>query len=314
MAYALGVDIGGTKIAAGLIDEYGECRARHQLPSIPDNREAMFRQVVTCIEDLLDESQVSVSVLAGIGIGVPGKVDITNGVAVYQNNLQWTNFPIIQRIKDYFQVDKVIIDNDVYMASFAEWKASGGNPKETLVYLTISTGISCCIIHNGHFLRGAGFAGEIGFLPINERGQRLEEVASGPGMEKMAAKYFSNSNENVTNPSVKEILAAYKSHNPDAIRLMNKGLDALAKGIYAITCLLDPDKLILGGGIMNHNPELLNHLKKALEPYLIPDQIDFLNHMQESQYKKDAGWIGAGLRIQQTTVNEGLDNISSWST
>lgn len=296
MTYSLGIDIGGTKIASGLIDENGRCIFRAEVPSIKTDREVMFDQVILCIEQLLQRSQVSVEALTGIGLGVAGKVDIENGIAIYQNNLPWENFPLVDRIKERFSVENVVMDNDVYMATFAEWKTCGGIIGETFVYLTISTGISCCTIHNGDFIRGTGFAGEVGFLPVDEKGQRLEEAASGPGIERLANAHFSAVDENGVQHTAKQVLEGFKSGDPESIKIMAKPLDVLAKLIYAIACLLDPDKIILGGGVMNHNPELLVPIKKSLKRYLVPEQAAFLNRMQFSQLKGDAGLIGAGMK------------------
>src|SRR5690606_8802793 len=137
MKHALGVDIGGTKIAAAIIDEDMNIYHRSEIPSDPTDKEKMFQQVVKVINNVLKDSQLDVQQLEGIGIGVPGILDRELGIALFQNNLPWKDFPITQRIKDTFSVDKVVIDNDVYMATYAEWSLHGANPNETFVYLTI---------------------------------------------------------------------------------------------------------------------------------------------------------------------------------
>ncbi|MFC7392071.1 ROK family protein [Scopulibacillus cellulosilyticus] len=311
MPYSLGVDIGGTKIAAGIVDEKGKCLFRTQHPSISGNRENMYQQVVRCIKDVVDQFGCSIEGLEGIGIGVPGKVDTEKGIAVYQNNLQWADFPIKQRILEQFPVKKVVIDNDVYMAAFAEWIQHGQEMEETFVYLTISTGISCCTIHNGTFIRGStGFAGEIGMLPVAVdplTGERLplETMASGPAIERLADKK-AQSNKNFISGSVsaiikscKQIIMEYRNQEPYALEVMNEILDYLAKGLYTIICILDPNKLVLGGGVINHNPELIKAVKDSLQTYLISEQADLLNRIYPSILKGDAGLIGAGLRIHE---------------
>lgn len=300
MVYSLGADIGGTKIAAAIIDEKGNCSSRTEFPSITTDREAMFNQVVLCLEETLRKSGLSVHDLDGIGIGVAGKVDHKNGIALFQNNLPWTNFPLVQRIKKHFPIEEVMIDNDVYMAAFAEWVMHGKNPKDTFVYLTISTGISCCTIHNGDFVQGNGFAGEIGFLPVENNeplGEflRLESTASGPGIVK-AAKHFMGS-ESADSMTTAKVIEAYKEGDSIATEVMSGTFSAYAKGIYAISCLLDPNVLVLGGGVVNHHPDLLEPIQDALKTYLVPDQTGLLNRMYVSQVHGDSGLIGAGLRI-----------------
>ena len=98
---SLGVDIGGTKIAAGIINEQGYCIERIELPSISDNSEKMFLQVKNSISMILKKGNYKLAELAGIGIGVPGKVEPQNGVAIYQNNFPWINFPLVERLKNW---------------------------------------------------------------------------------------------------------------------------------------------------------------------------------------------------------------------
>ena len=116
----------------------------------------MFGRVVEAVEQVLRKSSISIADIEGIGVGVPGKVDCENGIAVFQNNLPWSQFPISVRLQEQFGIQRITIDNDVYMAAFAEWRAAHVKGNETFVYVTISTGISCSIIHKGSFLGEQG--------------------------------------------------------------------------------------------------------------------------------------------------------------
>lgn len=296
MVYALGVDIGGTKIAAVIINQHNEILYRTEVQSKTADKETMFEQVVICIENVLSKAKLQISEMEGIGVGVPGKIDQENGIAIYQSNLPWANFPIVDRLKDYFSIEKVAIDNDVYMAAFAEWKVSKLLEKDTFVYLTISTGISCSIIHNGAFLRGAGFAGEIGLVPVRSAFapnglSAMEKAASGPSIEALARGKFDQ--KDIT---VKEVFQRYQAGDPTCQSIMDEVVKSLAHGIYAVLCLIDPHKVIFGGGVMNNNPYLLELVKDELKDYLIPEQIPVLDRMYTSHFKGDAGTIGAGLR------------------
>ncbi len=193
VAYALGVDIGGTKIATVIIDQYGKIYKRSEVASDPSDEEKMFEQVIKSIEMVLEGSKIHLKDIEGMGVGVPGKVDRENGIAIFQNNLPWRDFPIVSRLQDYFSFENIVIDNDVYMATFAEWKVSNTNKQDTFVYLTISTGISCAIIHKGSFMRGNGFAGELGLcrvlaVPSLIGFENLEKSASGPAIKKACGK------------------------------------------------------------------------------------------------------------------------------
>lgn len=296
MIYTLGVDIGGTNIDTALIDQYGKVYSRSVVASNPADKESMFEQVVKGIEMVLIESKVATKDIRGIGVGVPGKIDSENGIALFQNNLPWNNFPIANRLRDHFSIENIVVDNDVYMAAYAEWKLSKAPKKDTFVYLTISTGISCSIIHNGSFMRGNGFAGELGLFPVltssTSNGiEKLEQIASGPAIKKLAEKRFNN-----FKLTTSEFFLKYKNNDPVAKELMGEVVDSLVHGIYAIVCLLDPHKIVLGGGVVNHNPFLLDLVKESLKKHLITEQQHVLDHLCISVLKEDSGVIGAGIK------------------
>lgn len=295
--YALGVDIGGTKIAAVLMNRNGDIQQRSEVASDPSDKERMFSQVTKSIEMVLEKSNVMISEINGIGIGVPGKVDREKGIAIYQNNLPWENFPIVNRLQQYFSIKKVVMDNDVYMAAFAEWRCSDSKIDSTFVYITVSTGISCSIIHRGEFLRGNGFAGELGLFPVSAKSsahsvERLEKVASGPAIQKLAEQRISN-----PDLTTQDFFKKYVDNNSVAKVLMDEVTDSLAHGLYSIICLLDPHKVVFGGGVINNNPFLLELIKESLTRYLIPEQLHSMDNLFTSNLKGDSGVIGAGLKV-----------------
>ncbi|QCJ45331.1 ROK family protein [Bacillus sp. S3] len=297
MKKAIGIDIGGTKVAAGIISEGGELLKRAEVKSDASDREKMFASVVEAVEQLLRDSSFSIADMAGIGVGVPGKVDRENGIAVFQNNLPWADFPVKARLQEQFGLERITLDNDVYTAAFAEWKTAGGDCEETFVYMTISTGISCSIIHNGSFFRGAGFAGELGLFPIlsNAAGQkleRLEKAAAGPAIEKLAAETLQ-----VANLSTKDVFDRYFAGVEEYQPIIDEVTDNWAQGLYAISCLVDPHKLVFGGSVIANNPGLLEIVKEKLKNYQIAEQQHLLDYMSISTLKQDNGVVGAGLRV-----------------
>ncbi|MFY0759924.1 ROK family protein [Metabacillus dongyingensis] len=297
MKKAIGIDIGGTKIAAGIITESGKLLKRAEVKSDPSDGENMFARVLEAVEQVLKNSSFSLADIEGIGVGVPGKVDCENGIAIFQNNLPWEQFPITARLREQFGLEQISIDNDVYMAAFAEWKAAQVKQNETFVYVTISTGISCSIIQNGSFFRGAGFAGELGLIPVlskadNKGNKRLENVAAGPAIEKLAEKELQ-----VEQISTKEVFAGYANGGCEYLPIIEEVTDNLAQGLYAISCLLDPHKMVFGGSVIVNNPFLLELLKEKLKIYQLPEQQHILDQMSISTLKQDNGVVGAGLRV-----------------
>jgi glucokinase len=294
MKKAIGIDIGGTKIAAGIISETGELFERTEVKSDSSDREKMFAKVVEAVEQVLGKSSISITDIEGIGVGVPGKVDREKGIAVFQNNLPWKQFPITTRLQEQFGSVRITIDNDVYMAAFSEWKAAQVNSVETFVYVTISTGISCSIIHQGSFFRGAGFAGELGLIPVLSSGanERLEKIAAGPGIQKLAEKGLK-----VEQISTQDVFRGYLNGEQEYQPIIDEVTDHLAQGLYAISCLLDPHKMVFGGSVIVNNPFLIELIKEKLKVYQLPEQQHLLGEMSISTLAQNNGVVGAGLRV-----------------
>ncbi|MGN5648771.1 ROK family protein [Bacillus sp. Brlt_9] len=294
MKKAVGIDIGGTKIAAGVISDTGKLLEHAEIKSDPSDREKMFDRVVEAVEQVLKKSSISIANIEGIGVGVPGKVDREKGIAVFQNNLPWGQFPISVRLQEQFGIQRITIDNDVYMAAYAEWRAAYVKRNETFVYVTISTGISCSIIHKGSFFRGAGFAGELGLIPVLTKGgnERLEKIAAGPGIQRIAERDLQ-----VDAISTKDVFASYINEVPEYQSIINEVTDYLAQGLYKISCLLDPHKMVLGGSVIVKNPFLLELIRAKLKSYQLPEQQHLLEQMSISTLAQNNGVVGAGLRV-----------------
>lgn len=293
MNYSIGVDIGGTKVACGLINENGDVIDQKMTPSQTETRETMFQCVITCIEELLSSSSIPKEQLKGIGVGVPGKVDRKNGIAVFQNNIPWKNFPVVSRLKEALGIDHIVIDNDVYMAAYAEWK-DNQLTDELMAYVTVSTGISSAIIDAGSFIRGAGFAGEIGLIPIcTDHGRApLEKVAAGPALSKLAKHICADESA-----EAKTLFKHYYEGHKEAKQHVNQFIDHLAQGIYTINSLLDPHRIVFGGSVAMYNPVILDLLKERLQIDMLDEQKHLLDHLYVSQLGSNQGIIGAGLMV-----------------
>lgn len=293
MRKAIGIDIGGTKIAAGIINELGDLEQSLEIPSVSSDSEGLFEAVVSLIEELLNLSMIDKTQIS-LGLGIPGLVDAEKGLAVFQNNLDWRNFPIVDRLRSRFpEFNKIVIDNDVYQAAFAEWASLELDEKDTLAFFTVSTGISSPVIMNGEGLKGDGFAGEIGLIPVYSTGQmiRLEEAASGPAIAK--AGQIAYDDPAVTTATVFD---RYYSADQPAVAIIDEAVEALAQGLYVLISLVNPSRIIFGGSVIKKNPVILESIKEKLESKLIPIQVSVLDKLLLSCYDNNAGLIGAGLR------------------
>ena len=295
MKYSIGIDIGGTKIASGIVNQKGDLIQQELVDSDSTDRVKLFALVIKCVKLLMNHSSIPLHEIYSIGAGVPGKIDRKNGVALFQNNLPWDNFPFIARMQEAFHIDRITMDNDVYMAGLAEWKEASMRNNELFVYMTVSTGISSVMIQGGEIIRGAGFQGEVGLIPIyalDEANplQRLESTAAGPALEKRAIERYKD--KTMTS---KKVFQAYYNDDPKAAVLIDEIAVSLSQGVYMINSLLDPHKIVFGGSVITHNPVLLHLIAEKLDRYLIDEQKHILKNMELSRLGNEQGIIGAGL-------------------
>lgn len=299
MRYALAIDIGGTKIATGIIAETGEIIKQVAVESDTSSRENMYQSVKTAVTTVMADSPVTWDDIAGIGAGVPGKVDAENGIAVFQNNIPWQQFPVRERLLADFPVQTIILDNDVHMAAFAEWKQAHLPSEALFAYVTISTGIACAMLQHGRFLRGAGFAGEMGLLrsrdSLTGQAVTLEQTTAGPAIAR-------NGQTQYQDPAIttKAVFDKFNQADPVATELLTQTATALAEGIYSLVALLDPHHITFGGSVATNNPDFIALVKTQMQDWLLPDHEHILQNMTISRYADRSGLVGAGLRVFDT--------------
>lgn len=290
MDYTIGLDIGGTKIAAGLITPQGKVLYATKVPSDTSDSESMFQSVKEAIDQTLAHGD---SASLSLGAGVPGYIDREHGIALFQNNLPWANFPFVARLrKAYPQLSRIVMDNDVCQAAYAEWVHSGLGSGETLVYITVSTGIGCTTVTSGNTLLGRGYAGELGQVPIATAAGTypLEQLVGGRLLEQRARQELNE--PELTNQVLFE---RYWAKEPKATAIVNQWLDYLVLGVATVITLIDPQQIVFGGSIMKYNPQLLTVMKPKLAKLLTEHEQEALNGLSITSFDNDAGLIGAGL-------------------
>ncbi|WP_274307926.1 ROK family protein [Solibacillus daqui] len=291
MSYTLVADVGGTKLATAIFNKEQQLMSKLEVPSDTSSREALYQSLVKSFEQLCTEKAISFDEISKVSIGLPGIVDIEKGIAVYQNNIPWANFPICDCLAEVFHKAEVKMDNDVYMATWGEYCARSFS-KETMVYVTLSTGISCCTIVNGEFLRGTGLAGEIGFHILDSEGRTLEQTVAGPTIEKVGRDLLGN-----PEITLKEMMELYYQGNAIVGTILEPLIQAMVKQLHQMILLLDPHCIVLGGGFFNHHPKVIEQLKLLLQqsfaetPFAEKEQI-----IESSLNKGEAGLFGAAAK------------------
>ncbi|WP_409294101.1 ROK family protein [Peribacillus sp. SCS-26] len=297
MDYTLAVDIGGTKIAAGIFDSTGSRTARFTAPSDVSSEENMYTSLLSGIDQTLHLAGLDKADIKRMGVAMPGQVDTANGVAVYQNNLPWRNYPLGDRLRGEFPDALLAFEHDVAAAAIGEHsvRADGGT---LFVYITISTGIAATILYEGKPIRGGGLAGEVGLFPVE--GGTLETYASGSAMERHAAAAF-----NI--PSLAGAASEWKRGNPELHSFFQSRAYQLALAAFQMTCTLDPNILVFGGGVINHSPEFFQLIQDEYAALCThPLQKNWPGRLECSLLKEDSGLAGAAIKARNQTAVKGL--------
>ena len=259
----VGVDIGGTKVAAGLVDANGRILSHIRVPMVShSSAEEGLNAVLAAIEQVTASS----TAIAGIGICSPGPLDPTTGVILNPPNLPcWRNFPLAESVQKIYAV-KVKVDNDANAAALAETRWGAARGYANVFYATIGTGIGTGIVLNGKMFHGrTGAAGEGGHTSIDYRGPIcgcgkpgcIEVLASGNGIarrarERIAAGVKSSMLElagGIVDAIRGETVAtAFAAGDPFAKELLTETVAMLAVWLANMIDLLDPEVIVIGGG------------------------------------------------------------------
>lgn len=296
----IGIDIGGTTIKMALFDTAGTMLDKWQIPtnteangiSIPDEMVASIKQ------RLADKEQDSGELL-GIGIGVPGPVD--DLVVKRAVNLGWSDFPLKQLMEKRLNIPVVLL-NDANAAALGElWQGSADQLRD-IVFVTLGTGVGGGIIVDGKILNGKhASGGEIGHIPVQSEEMRicgcgntncLECYGSANGMVKTMNQLAEE--EVVSN--TKEIFALITQGDSRAQEALTITIDYLARAIAGILNTLDPEELVIGGGVSEAGEAFLTPLKTALDQYTFP-QIREHIQLRKAALGNDAGVYGAAYQV-----------------
>lgn len=288
---AIGVDIGGTKIAAGIVTPVGEVVSPRTVPTpLADGPQAVMQVVIEQVQAL---KQAAPDVQA-VGIGTAGLVDSTRGVIVHANpNLPgWTGMPLGATVRAATNLP-VYVDNDVNALAIGEGRFGAGQGFREVVYVAVGTGIGGALVRGGEIWRGTHYsAGEVRYLVAawDEEGRPiiLEEYASGPAMEKQY-QMLSGSSERL---SLRQITERAYAGDMLAVEVIEDGARMLGHVLGGFVGILDVEVLIVGGGVPNIGDLWWNAFEHALRQN---ELIQLQNlRVAAASSSSHAGLLGAG--------------------
>lgn len=309
----LGVDIGGTKVAAGLVDVNGTILFQTRVPMITTGTaEAGFGCVVDAINSVFAARPDARSSLAGIGICSPGPLDPRAGIIINPPNVTcWRNFPLAAEVQRVFGV-QARVDNDANAAGLAEAIWGAGVGYRDVFYATLGTGIGTGIVLDKRIYHGrTGSAAEGGHVTIDYHGPRcacgklgcIEVLCSGPAIakrarEKMArsphagAKILELAGGSLEQVQAETVAEAFRQGDPLATEVLENTADLLTVWIGNIVDLLEPDIIIFGGGVSELMSAFFGRIRERLPKWSINQRAAEIPIVR-ARYGSDAGIAGA---------------------
>ncbi len=297
------MDVGGTKIAAGVVDETGEIVERVRYSTPATDVEAIAETIANAVRDLAGAGVTSV------GIGAAGYVSSDRSTVLFAPNLSWRNEPLGQRVSELAGVN-VVVENDANAAAWGEYRFGAAAHTQSAAVVTIGTGVGGGIITGGHLVRGrGGFGGEFGHLnvipdgPLCGCGSRgcWEALASGTALTRYAverttadprggAAILAYGNGEATGLAVTQA-----AHDGDAMALgiFDTVAHYTAVGIADLVTLLDPEMVVLAGGVSEAGNILLDPVVEKLPDVLPVSDFRPAPPVRLATLGNDAGIIGA---------------------
>jgi len=310
--YYIGVDLGGTKIAAGLVTEEGDIIYQKDIPTLVGRPyQEILKDMADLILKVIHESNHTIEEIHSIGIGSPGIADTRNGEIIFANNLYWHHVPVRTEIQKY--INKPIwVDNDANVAGLAEYVAGACKGADNSIVLTLGTGVGGGIIINGQVYKGSHNVGsELGHMIIQVDGLPctcgnkgcLERYASATALireGKLAANknpsslIYTKVNGNIEQITAKTVIDSAKERDTVAGVVFNQYIHYLSMGIITIINSFDPEVIALGGGISGAGQFLLDAIRQKVQESIFYKDQPYAR-IELAQLGNNAGIIGAAM-------------------
>ena len=302
----IALDLGGTKLAAGIVDREGTVLRRAQHATDRSSEEALVAQLEAAIQDLLGDN------VGALGVGIPSLIDQRAGRPGSSVNVPLTGVDLRDRLVDRFALP-VALENDANAAALAEHRMGAGRGTDHMVMLTLGTGIGGGLILNGELYRGAhGMAAELGHMTIDLDGPQcqgfcpgighLEALASGTAADRLADRIASERPDGglgrakaagrTIDPRLTVELA--QAGDPDALDVMNQIGRHVGVGIANYVNIFNPELVVIGGGFSAASELVLGPAREVVAERALPPARDLVR-IELAQLGPEAGLIGSGL-------------------
>jgi glucokinase len=298
MDVTLALDIGGTKIAAGLVDVEGALVHHARLPTPDGDAEAVWTVVDTLVTEALAEAGGRVR---GVGISSAGPIDLPAGTVSPINIVEWQGFPVVERVSTLTGGPVRLGGDGLCMALGERWRGAGRGA-QFLLGMVVSTGVGGGLVLDGAPYDGrTGNAGHVGHVVVDPDGGRcscggrgcVETIAAGPRMAQWAREHGWDAPPGA---DAKELADAATAGNTVALQAFRRGATAVAAMIASVGAVCDLDLVVIGGGVAKSGQLLFGPLREALTTYA---RLDFLRGLRvlPAELGSDAGLVGAAALL-----------------
>jgi len=314
-----GVDLGGTKLAVGLVDKKGNLIDKKVVfDHTSKSEDEVVKEIASLVNDLLVKNDLEEEDLVGVGVGFPGHIRYKEGITIISSNLKgFRNYPLKESIQQYFKVP-VLIDNDANAQAFAEFKYGAGRGFKSEIFVTISSGVGAGIIIDGKIYHGVtGTAGEFGHMIVNPNGTIrcgcgnygcLWTYVSGIALGKIFKEYLINGETTMlpvddSTPSSKIngklLKRGLEINDPLTRKVIGESAKYMGIGLYNLFQIFNPSVIIIGGGLINLGNYYLDSIKHHFYN-LARDMLFDRIKIKKSQLMENAGIIGAASLLLES--------------
>lgn len=311
--YYVGIDLGGTNIAIGLVDEDGKIIHKD---SVPTHKERSYQEILKDMAMLalkvIKDAGIEINEVKNIGVGSPGTPDCKNGILVYNNNLNFRNVPLRNELQKYIDLP-VYLDNDANCAALAESVAGAAKGAQSSVTITLGTGIGGGVVIDGKIFSGFNYAGaELGHTVIMVDGEQCscgrkgcwETYASASALIRQTKKAITENPDCLINKLVdgdlskvdaKVAFDAAKQGDETGKKVVDQYIKYIAEGLINVINTFMPEILVIGGGVCKEGEYLLQPLREFIKEGVYGREDIPQTVLKTAQMGNDAGIVGAAM-------------------
>lgn len=312
--YYLGIDLGGTNIAVGVVDDNYQIVARASSKTMIDSPEQVADAMAETAREALKNANLTLNDVPWIGVGSPGTVNKETGLIEFANNLPFKNTPMVQMLSDRLDGKRVIIANDANAAAYGEYMAGALKGADNAVAITLGTGVGGGVIINHKIYAGSNYAGtELGHTVIVVDGRHCscgrdgcwETYASATGLIRTTKEYMENAPKDselwklvdgdLNQVTGRTAFDAMRAGDPIGKQIVDEYVKYLSVGIVDMINIFQPDILCIGGGISNERETLMAPVREFVEKNQYAMNSAKKTVVCRAELGNDAGIIGAAL-------------------